>query len=81
MVLQTWEITMAQQNNPNADPNARKKAHMDQIAKHYKILGKKNPFEKAHGMMRQAMDSGQPSYTSFKDMFDGGGPVDRDWET
>ena len=74
MVLQIWEITMAQQNNPNADPNARKKAHMDQIARHYKILGTKNPFEKAHGMMRRAMDSGQPSYTSFKDMFDGGGP-------
>jgi hypothetical protein len=54
--------------------NANRKAHMDQVARHYKALGMDNPHAKDHAMMRSAMDSGGRSYTGIRDMFDGGGP-------
>ena len=54
--------------------NANRKAHMDQVARHYKALGMDNPHARDHAMMRRAMDSGDRSYTGIRDMFDGGGP-------
>jgi len=58
--------------------NANKRAHMDQVKRHFEILGRPNPFEKTHSMVRRSLDSGgnasRPSYTSIRDMFDGGGP-------
>ena len=54
--------------------NANRKAHMDQVARHYEALGMDNPHARDHAMMRRAMDSGDRSYTGIRDMFDGGGP-------
>jgi hypothetical protein len=54
--------------------NARRKNHMNQVARHYQALGMKNPHAQDHAMMRRAMDDPRPSYTGLRDMFDGGGP-------
>ena len=58
--------------------NANKIAHMDQVKRHFEILGMDNPHARTHGMVRRSIASGGsasgPSYTGIRDMFDGGGP-------
>jgi len=58
--------------------SANKTAHMDQVKRHFEILGQPNPFAREHGMVRRSIASGgnatAPSYTGIRDMFDGGGP-------
>ena len=63
---------------PKKRPVNPKVAQMDQIKRHFEILGTDNPFERAQGMVRRSIASGgnatAPSYTGIRDMFDGGGP-------
>jgi hypothetical protein len=63
---------------PKPRPVNPKVAHMDQVKRHFEILGTDNPFERAHGLMRGSIASGGSGadrpYKDFKDLRDGGGP-------
>ena len=63
---------------PKPRPVNPKVAHMDQVKRHFEILGTDNPFERAHGLMRGSIASGGSGadrpYKDLKDLRDGGGP-------
>lgn len=63
---------------PKPRPVNPKVAHMDQVKRHFEILGTDNPFERAHGLMRGSIASGGSGadrpYKDAKDLGDGGGP-------
>ncbi len=63
---------------PKPRPVNPKVAHMDQVKRHFEILGTDNPFERAHGLMRGSIASGGSGadrpYKDLKDLGDGGGP-------
>jgi|9_EtaG_2_1085328.scaffolds.fasta_scaffold61567_2 hypothetical protein len=63
---------------PKKRPVNPKVAHMNQVKRHFEILGTDNPFERAHGLMRGSIASGGSGadrpYKDLKDLGDGGGP-------